>query len=505
MAVYEYDLEKFLGSGWHPIEKQGEAAWVWSKKEASLHFPTNHQGFKVFFSGSPALSFAVTIYHNNNEIHTSKLTHETIAYNIPPHVTSCEIRLSDSWIPNNLLQSDDKRQLGVRLHGISSSNLYSEVCDWYPKVIEMGLSGICNINPPCVMCSSRNLKQSAEQFFMSDKIVNKMLPYLNYAEVISLHGGEGEPLLSPMLFDILNGIDTEKVYTLFATNGLLLTKATSLKLIKAGLRELSVSIDAASRLTYHKIRNNDGFETIKNNVRRLTDLKRELQACFPTIVINMVLMKENLPELPSYVDLARELEAAVVMIRCLVPIPKNYEITSDIFHFNYFEQRVDPFSRECKDIITEAKRKAQQYRIPLMAENPEIAAMLYEEETPATEEETPATTKTINMTINLSGGTVDVNFSLSQQNIKCRFPWENLLVHTDGRVRFCCHSKQVLGNLEENDFTEIWNGEPAQSIRRDFLRNIFPESCSACPLHHIQNKVWSGFINECDPLLTSRI
>ena len=498
MAVYEYDLEKFLGSGWHSIEKQGEAAWVWSKKEAFLHFPTNHQGFKVFFSGSPALSFAVTIYHNNNKIHTSKLTQEIIAYNIPPHVTSCGIRLSDSWIPNKLLQSDDRRQLGVCLHGISSSNLYSEGCDWYPKVIEMGLSGICNINPPCVMCTARNFRQSAEQPFLSEKIVNKMLPYLNYAEIISLHGGEGEPLLSPVLFDILDRIDTEKVYTLFATNGLLLTKATSLKLIKAGLRELSVSIDAASRLTYHKIRNNDGFETIKNNVRRLADLKRDLQAHFPTIVINMVLMKENLPELPSYVDLARELEASVVRIRCLVPIPKNYEIASDIFHFNYYEQRVDPFSRECKDIIAEAKRKAQQYRILLVAENPEIAAMLYEEETPATTK--TIDTKTIDMTINLSGGAVDDNFSLSQQNIKCRLPWENLIIDTDGRVRFCCHSKQALGNLEEIDFSEIWNGEPAQSIRRDFLRNIFPESCSACPLRHTQNQAWSGFINECDPL-----
>jgi len=60
---------------------------------------------------------------------------------------------------------------------------------------------------------------------------------------------------------------------------------------------------------------------------------------------------------------------------------------------------------------------------------------------------------------------------------KCHYPWYFLIVDTDGDVRPCCWASISWGNLNREDFTSIWNGPAAQSMRRDFLRNHIPPCC----------------------------
>ena len=43
---------------------------------------------------------------------------------------------------------------------------------------------------------------------------------------------------------------------------------------------------------------------------------------------------------------------------------------------------------------------------------------------------------------------------------ECRYPWETVQVLTDGSVRPCCWCNNSAGNLNDNTFEEIWNGEP---------------------------------------------
>ena len=54
------------------------------------------------------------------------------------------------------------------------------------------------------------------------------------------------------------------------------------------------------------------------------------------------------------------------------------------------------------------------------------------------------------------------------------------MVESDGNCRVCCFTSPHVGNLNEQSFEEIWNGEPLQKLRRSFLDGDPPEGCRTC-------------------------
>jgi|GEM_PF-1304318 len=479
------DIESFLGDGWYPIEASEQKRWAWSQQQAWLRFPEHHEGFSLDFSSCPVRdSFVVVMYQNKPVYRETWRPGSLAVINIPPGIQTAAITVAQAWVPKELLGAGDARALGVCLQHVRPLQLYAEYCLWRPRVIEIGLVGVCNIDLPCVMCVTRNANKKGIPPHIPKDILQKVIPYLNDAQVVSLHGGEGEPLLSPDLLPILRTIEPQ-VYTLFATNGLLLTKEMSMQLISLGLKEITFSIDAATRQTYHKIRNNDGFLTVVKGIKQLAALKKSLHKSLPNILINMALMKENIAELPAFIALAHELGASTAHVRLLVPVTRNYEIVTDQFRFNYCEQRIDPLAEDFRRIIFEAKRQADEYGIMFVSDNPEIAA-LFRTDSKITESEAAAQ----EITLHLSGENAVVNSSAVIQHMQCLHPWQNVLIGLDGSVRFCCHSHQVLGNLNNDTFLDVWNGDPARGIRGAFLKNQFPDTCLACPLHLPQGQAW---------------
>jgi len=486
---YSHEIEDFLGYGWFPAESDGVKKWAWSKEIALLNLPPRHKGLSLEISGCPVKASSLIIKHDNNEIHASVLKGPPMTVNIPTGVLSCLIKLTGSWIPNEILGTADVRELGICLHSINPIRGYSEVCEYFPLEIEMGLSGKCNINPPCVMCHTRHHKYNNEQKYLPKDIIDKLNPYFAYAQSIALHGTEGEPLLFPELFNIIGAIDKQGASCGFATNGLLLTKEMGSKLISAGLKQIEFSIDAATSDTYSKIRNNNGFYLLLSNIRQLVMLKKSQGISFPDIVLTMVVMKENMLELPGFIELAYDLGVSKVNIRLLVPIENNYEVNDGTFRFNYYEQKVNPESDEFKSVLAIFKEKAKKYNINISSDNPEINTLLHED---IAWFEPPREPNQI--TVSLFGNVDRDIFLFLNQGIQCKFPWKHILVDLNGDVRFCCHTKQKLGNLHINNFVQIWNGEVAKNIRTAFLENKWPIGCLACPIRRLQGDIWSSNI-----------
>ncbi len=64
----------------------------------------------------------------------------------------------------------------------------------------------------------------------------------------------------------------------------------------------------------------------------------------------------------------------------------------------------------------------------------------------------------------------------------CPYPWFSFVIASNGDVVACCRDLEhqtVLGNLFEQEFVEIWNGEKYQSLRRD-LAERNPSKQAAC-------------------------
>jgi MoaA/NifB/PqqE/SkfB family radical SAM enzyme len=59
----------------------------------------------------------------------------------------------------------------------------------------------------------------------------------------------------------------------------------------------------------------------------------------------------------------------------------------------------------------------------------------------------------------------------------CYYPFAQMLLQPTGAVSPCCWNQQYsLGNVPEQTLEQIWNGEPAQNLRREFLEGK-PRSC----------------------------
>lgn len=57
----------------------------------------------------------------------------------------------------------------------------------------------------------------------------------------------------------------------------------------------------------------------------------------------------------------------------------------------------------------------------------------------------------------------------------------------DGKVRPCCFTNEIMGDLKKQSFEQIWNGEPYQELRETVNTDKAPFECSRCHFVKYQN------------------
>ncbi|GGF75147.1 hypothetical protein GCM10011332_31460 [Terasakiella brassicae] len=96
--------------------------------------------------------------------------------------------------------------------------------------------------------------------------------------------------------------------------------------------------------------------------------------------------------------------------------------------------------------------------------------------------------------VNWDGNAEDVNALMEnvQPNthdnsaaVTCREPWTKMTVNWNGLVSPCCYdydNKYILGDLNRQTLSEVWNGEPMQALRKEFssgdVKNILCQNCT---------------------------
>ena len=134
--------------------------------------------------------------------------------------------------------------------------------------------------------------------------------------------GVGEPLLAGGLEDLVRRARTrmpEKSRIGLQTNGLLMTVATAVSLINAGLDQICISIDAVTPEKFRELRVGEEIESVENAFR---SLKKAMELCGRPDVrigVEFVVMRSNLAELPGVVRWARRPRR--VLRNCQSPAP----------------------------------------------------------------------------------------------------------------------------------------------------------------------------------------
>ena len=183
-----------------------------------------------------------------------------------------------------------------------------------PKNLYLESTNRCNLK--CSGCILYLGGREPKRDLSLDEAV-KITDQLPELEKVFLHG-IGEPLLNRELPDIIRHLKGRDVYVLFNSNGTLLSGRIQRDLIRTGLNELRISLDAASDGGYRSIRRSDKFEQILGNLRSFVLLQKRQQVALPKLSLWFLGTRDNIAELPDFVKLAAEIEIGEVYLQRLV-------------------------------------------------------------------------------------------------------------------------------------------------------------------------------------------
>jgi MoaA/NifB/PqqE/SkfB family radical SAM enzyme len=315
--------------------------------------------------------------------------------------------------------------------------LYLETTNRCDSKCQTCIRTFLTLEPPKDL-SLAELTRIVEQFPALDRVV--------------LHG-IGEPLLNRELFAMIAYLKGRGAAVLFNSDTIGLTPKRAVRLVESGLDEFRVSLDAASRELYARVRGVDRFDRVVENVRDLVDLKRRMERQSPRVSLWFTAMKVNLHELPALVRLAAAIAVPEVYVQRLVFTGHGLAVQEQSLHGGLYERQ--------EALIVEAEGLG----------------------------------RTLGVALKASGLTTPLESLRGTEAGRrpwsgCQRPWTVSYVTANGNVLPCCiapwsaknYRGAVLGNVLEQEFAAVWNGERYQQFRTDFESDVPPDPCRGCGL-----------------------
>lgn len=317
----------------------------------------------------------------------------------------------------------------------------------YPSVIHLELTRKCNLN--CYMCRE-NRKEELKKIGLIDldpQIFYKMIPVIQNAAHLALFGW-GEPLCHPNFKEFIeaignikqkNHLDPQKEngpyvkpYTNFTTNGCLMNEDLITCIINSGIDEIVFSIDSPNEDNYNFIRKGASFKQVIANLKKVQQLKIELDAKNPAVTIEFVAMRRNIEELPDMVRLAAELNVKKIIVTSIVVSTKGLEQESLYYHQDLANK-----------IFDEAKKTADKNGIAIVLPDP------------------------FGTESNLQG--------------YCNDPYEIFYVRAEGTVIPCCvAANAVIGDLNREDPEDILMSRRREKFIDNLRKGTLTGNCRTC-------------------------
>jgi MoaA/NifB/PqqE/SkfB family radical SAM enzyme len=270
-----------------------------------------------------------------------------------------------------------------------------------------------------------------------------------------LHG-VGEPMLVKNLPGMVKHLKDRGVYVLFNTNGTMLNERSGRALIKVGLDELRVSLDASNAKSFREIRGRNYFDRILRNVRAFRELQVREGHERPLVSAWLTGLKQTVEELPAFVRVAAEIGVKEVYLQRLVFFDDNA-----IGKAQPDQSLYEKMTREEAVHLNEAEQVAREFGVLFSA----------------------------------SGAVTEPGMSLTAAGDNghwsmCRRPWTLMYITANGRALPCCiapfsqrgYEHYTLGDATQQTLREIWNGLAYQSFREALLSTEPPRPCANCGL-----------------------
>jgi MoaA/NifB/PqqE/SkfB family radical SAM enzyme len=332
--------------------------------------------------------------------------------------------------------------------------LKKTVLNSFPRELGITLTNRCNIH--CRMCELHDY-----EWEMSPEKVKELVSFFPYLEKIQWTGGE---VFTSKYFSSLfdEAAKYPHIRQSILTNGLLIDKDWSERIIKSNTNALIYSIDGFNKEDYEYIRKGAEFErliaSIENvNAARGRYLRRTGNEANIKFSFIFVLMKFNYHE---FLNAARFAASYRFDGITLFPVHGLGEDENG----NFTDLSVENDEKALKEIrenipgfldILQKNGIEIDNRIPYLNLNPKDSDS---EKEPPNEESLPA----------VKGEPVPA---------RCYGPWQKLLILPGGNILPGDHCAVPVGNIKELGLKELWNSEKIQLYRKQLLSGDLSGLC----------------------------
>lgn len=325
-----------------------------------------------------------------------------------------------------------------------------------PSYLQIEPVGQCNLR--CTMCPiqfRRDGPPYGPPAFMSFDTFTRLIDEFSGLKHLHLQG-LGEPMMHPRFFDMVALATAKGITVTTNTNLTLINPKRAEQCVMSGLDTLHISIDGATEETYEHIRVRAKFNRVVRNIERVLEARMRMQSQLPHLHMVMVIMKQNLHELPDLVRLAHGWQMEEIFVQHL---SHDFKESSLPEHYKPMRDYVDDQTLLTEDpsrvehYFGAARKVAQELGIRLRLPNTRVKP--YPPGTPGRE--------------------------------RCDWPWSSAYVSYQGYAMPCCMvatpDRANFGNMAEQGVLPVWDGEAYQQFRAQLASEHPPEICQSCSLY----------------------
>ncbi|HEY9487437.1 MAG TPA: SPASM domain-containing protein [Chryseosolibacter sp.] len=294
----------------------------------------------------------------------------------------------------------------VRSYQASKSTKRADI-NGLPISISIEPTTSCNLR--CPECPS-GLRSFTRPTGMLDpqlytKVIDELAPTLSYLTFYF----QGEPYLHPQFIDMVEYASSKGIYTATSTNAHFLNADAAHRTIQSGLDRLIISIDGTTQEAYQSYRIGGSLDKVVEGTKNIISAKKRLRSTTPHVIFQFLVVGPNEHQVPEVYRMAKDLGVDQVVLK-----------TAQIYDYENGSPLIP-----------------KQDRYSRYQKNPD--------------------------------GTWSIKNKMDDH---CWKMWHSCVVTWDGKVVPCCFDKDahfVLGDLRNNSFSNVWNGDPYKAFRTSLL------------------------------------
>ncbi len=326
-----------------------------------------------------------------------------------------------------------------------------------PSYVQVEPVGQCNLR--CQMCSIQFRQDgppNGPPAFMDFAQFKSIVDQIDTLQDLHLQG-LGEPMMHPLYFDMVEYAAGKGIKVTTNSNLTLLNPRRAERCVTSGLHILHVSIDGSTAETYERIRKRAHYDRVIRNIELLLETRERHGSELPHLKMVMVIMRQNLHELPDLMRLAHRLQMEAVFVQHLC--------------HDFGESTLPQHYKPMRDFVDQQT---------LLHEDPERVERYFGE--------ARAVADSLGLSLRLPRTQPRPHAPGTPGRKRCSWPWTGAYFSYQGYAMPCCMvstpDRMNFGKADQEHPVEaVWNSMEFTDFRDRLDSDEPPEICKSCAIY----------------------